>query len=111
VIIWLYGLLVLVTGIAAIFRGAWWPGAAGLIGPTLCWWAGSGIRGSFMVGTSGQKIGGLVAGAIFASVGLSLLYYSGYWVRLFSVELDGIAWGLLGLAIGFVFTPRSAAEA
>jgi hypothetical protein len=109
-IMYVYGVLVVVTAIGALIRGAIWPGAAGLIGPLLCWWAGAGIRGSFMVGSRRQKIGGLIAGAAFTLVGLGVLYLSGYRVIIFSLELGGMAWGLLGTAVGFFCTTREVAE-
>src|SRR5262249_19713369 len=104
------GLVVVVTALSTILKGALWPGVAGLIGPALCFWAGSGVKGSLLVGTRPQKVFGLVAGAVFLAVGTALLWASGYWVTLFGVALGGVAWGLLGAALGFVFTPRSAAE-
>jgi hypothetical protein len=109
-VLYVYGLLVVVTGVSSLLKGAMWPGTAGILGPALCTFAGSGVRGSFMVGTRGQKLGGLVGGGVFLALGSVLLYLSGYRVSIFGVEIDGVAWGLLGAVLGFVFTPRSAAE-
>lgn len=109
-VMYVFGLLVIVTGGSAILRGATWPGIAGLIGPGLCFWAGSGVKGSLLVGTRGQKIGDLVAGAVFLAAGSAILYQSGYRVLIYSLEIDGVMWGMLGAALGLVFTPRSAAE-
>jgi hypothetical protein len=111
-VMYIYGLLVLVTaGSALLTAGLTFPGIAGLAGPALCFWSGSGVKGSLLVGTRSQKIGGLVAGAVFLAAGLAMLYFSGYWVRLWSVELDGVTWGVIGAVLAFIFTPRSMAEA
>ena len=36
-----------------------------------------------MVGTSGQRLGGLGAAIAFVAVGVGFVYHSGYWVGLF----------------------------
>src|SRR4030095_8009496 len=87
-------------------KGAIYPGIAGMIGPTLCWFSGSGLKGSLMVGTRNQKIGGLVAAIAFACVGIGIVYHSGFWIGLFGAELSGPAWCAIGLILGFLATKR-----
>ncbi len=54
----IYMLLTLVTGVSALWSGAIYAGIAGIVGPTLCWFATSGLKGSLMVGTPQQKVAG-----------------------------------------------------
>ena len=102
----IYMILTVVMGIAAIVKGAIYPGIAGLVCPTLCWFAGSGLKGSLLIGTSSQKLGGVVAAIAFLVVGFGIVYHSGYWVSLFGFDLTGVAWCAIGLAAGFLFTKR-----
>jgi hypothetical protein len=89
-LLYIYTVLTVVMGIAALTKGAIYPGIAGMIGPTLCWFATSGLKGSLMVGTRAQMVGGLVAALVFACIGVGIVYHSGYWVRLFDYELTPI---------------------
>ena len=75
---YIYILLTIAMGIAAIFRGGMYPGIAGLVGPTLCRFAGSGLKGSLLVGTGSQKLGGLATAIVFLIIGFGVVYHSGY---------------------------------
>lgn len=101
-----YILLSVIMGIAAIAKGAVYPGIAGLVGPTLCWFAGSGLKGSLSVGTGSQKLGGLAAAIVFLIIGFGVVYHSGYWVSIFGYELTGVAWCAIGLVAGFLLTKK-----
>lgn len=105
-VLYIYVVLVVVTGIGALAKGAIYPGIAGIVGPMLCWWAGSGLKGSLLVGTHSQRIGGLAAAIVFVVVGCGIVYHSGYWVSLFGYELLGTTWSLIGLALGYMATRR-----
>lgn len=105
----IYMILTVVMAIAAIVKGAVYPGIAGLIGPTLCWWAGSGLKGSLLVGTATQKLGGLASAIAFLIMGFGIVYHSGYWVSLFGYDLTGVSWCAIGLATGFLFTGKKQA--
>jgi hypothetical protein len=50
-LVYIYNVLTVVLGISALAKGAIYPGIAGIIGPILCWFAASGLKGSLMVGT------------------------------------------------------------
>lgn len=43
-LIYIYMLLTLAMGASALWKGAIYPGIAGIIGLTLCWFAASGLR-------------------------------------------------------------------
>jgi hypothetical protein len=103
-LVYIYMLLTLVMGISALMKGAIYPGIAGLIGPTLCWFATSGLKGSLIAGTSGQKLGGLTAAIAFIAVGILIVYHSGYWVGLFGYTFTGVTWCIVGLVAGWIST-------
>ena len=110
-LVYLYTILTVLMGGGVVWQGAIYPGLAGIVGPTLCWFAASGLKGSLMVGTPTQKIGGLVAAIVFAAVGLGIVYHSGYGVTVFGYELSGVAWCLVGLLAGWISTTRRHATA
>lgn len=109
-LLFVYILLVLATGISALINGAIYAGIAGIIGPTLCWFAASGLKGSLLVGTSSQKWFGVGAAVLFCAIGVGIVYHSGFWVELFGYSLSGVVWCLVGLAAGWLSTNRQHAE-
>src|SRR2546425_13223215 len=109
-LVYIYMVLTVVMGISALVKGATYPGIAGIVGPTLCWFAASGLKGSLMVGTTGQKLGGLAAAIVFTAAGIGLVYHSGYWVGLFGYDLTGVTWCVIGLVAGWISTSRKHAE-
>jgi hypothetical protein len=110
-LLYIYVLLTVLMGISALWKGAIYPGIAGIVGPTLCWFAASGLKGSLTVGTSSQKFGGLVTAILFVAGGLGVVYHSGYWVGLFGYEFTGVIWCIVGLAAGWISTTRQHAAA
>ena len=109
-LLYIYMLLTLAMGGSALWKGAIYPGLAGITGPTLCWFAASGLKGSLMVGTSLQKLAGLGAAIAFVGVGVGIVYHSGYWVGLFGYEFTGVTWCVVGLVVGWIGTTRKHAE-
>jgi hypothetical protein len=110
-LLYIYVLLTIAMGISALSKGAIYPGIAGIIGPTLCWFAASGLKGSLITGTSAQKFGGLGAAIAFVAVGFGIVYHSGYWIGLFGYKFSGVTWCIIGLAAGWISTTRQRALA
>lgn len=106
--LYIYLLMTVLMGIGVMFKAAVYPGIAGIVGPLLCWWAAAGLTGSLLVGTRSQKLWGLVDAIVFAAVGFGLVYHSGYGVRLFSLELTGVEWCVVGVGIGYLGGKREA---
>lgn len=104
--VFIYMMLTLAMGVSALWKGAIYPGVAGLVGPTLCWFAASGLKGSLMAGTPLQKLAGLGAAIAFVAVGIGIVYHSGYWVGLFGYEFTGVTWCVVGLVAGWISTTR-----
>lgn len=71
------------------------------IAPHLAWASGSGVRGSLLVGTRGQKIFGLIAGGVFFTLGVFLMPSEAY-----VLGFDPITWLVIGFFIGFLITTR-----
>lgn len=105
-LVYIYMLLTLAMGISALWKGAVYPGIAGIVGPTLCWFAASGLKASLLVGSSSQKLAGLAAAIAFVAISIGLVYHSGYWVGLFGYEFTGVTWCLVGLVAGWISTTR-----
>lgn len=105
-LLYIYIVIAVLAGISAVVKGAVYAGISGIVGPTLCWWAASGLKGSLMVGTPAQKVGGLAAAIVFAVAGFGLVYHSGYWVSLFGYDLTGVTWCAIGVVVGFIATKR-----
>jgi hypothetical protein len=105
-LVYIYMVLTLVMGVSALWKGAIYPGIAGIVAPALCWFAASGLKGSLMVGTPLQKLGGLGAAIAFVGVGVGIVYHSGYWIGFFGYEFTGVTWSLVGLVAGWIGTTR-----
>ena len=86
-LLYIYMLMSVLMGIAAMFKGAVYPGIAGIVGPMLSWCAAAGLKGSLMVGTRSQKLWGLASAIVFVVIGFGLVYHSGYWVSIFGYGL------------------------
>jgi hypothetical protein len=109
-LVFVYILLTLAMGASALWNRAIYAGAAGIVGPTLCWFAASGLKGSLMVGTSSQKLAGSAAAFLFVAIGIGIVYHSGFWVGLFGYQFSGVIWCLIGLIAGWISTTRRHAE-
>jgi hypothetical protein len=53
-----YLLMAVLMGLSALRKGAIYPGIAGIVGPTLCLFAGSGLKGSLIDRNVITAIGG-----------------------------------------------------
>jgi hypothetical protein len=109
-VIYAYVLVTILTGIAAMMKGAVLPGIAGIVGGGMSAWAGSGLKGSLVVGDAGQRIAGALMAALFVSAGTGLAYYSGFRIGLWGVDFSGSAWCIVGLCIAYLFTADKFAE-
>lgn len=109
-VLYVYFLLTLITGGSALLNGAIYAGVAGVVGPTLCWVGASGLKGSLMVGTRSQKRAGFVLALISVTIGVGLVYHSGFWLGFFGHTLSGVLWCVVGIVVGWVSTARRHAE-
>jgi hypothetical protein len=111
VLIYAYMVLTLLAGLLAIWRDGALAGIAGIIGPTLCWFAASGLKGSLLMGDSQQKLGGLGGAVATVAAGAGMVYYTGYLVEIWSLAIDGVIWCVVGFITSWISTTRSQAIA
>ena len=110
-LLYIYILMTVIMGIAAISKGAVYPGIAGIVGPTVCWFAASGLKGSLIAGDLSQKLFGIAAATVTLALGLGIVYHSGYRVGLFGHWYTGVTWCIVGFAVGWISTNRQVATA
>jgi hypothetical protein len=61
----------------------------GMLGPTLCWFAASGLKGSLLVRGHRNSRDWEARSRSFVA-GMGIVYHSGYWVGLFGYEFTGV---------------------
>jgi hypothetical protein len=106
-----YVTMTVMMGISALSKGAIYVGIAGIVGPNLCWFAASGLKGCLMAGDSSQKISGLVAAILTVALGLGIVYHSGCRIELSGHHFTGVSWSVAGFIIGWLATSRRHAVA
>src|SRR5262245_9665905 len=109
-LILIYILVTLATGGIALWNGATYPGIAGIIGPTMCCMAVSGLKGPLMLGGWGQKIAGFAGASLIVGIGIGIVYHFGFSPELFGHKVSGVIWCLIGLVVGWIGTKRRQAE-
>ena len=70
----------------------------------LVFFAGSGLRGSFLVGTTSQKIGGSLAAIVMLAAATWL--GTQFSVRFLGIDFTGSLWAWLGFAVCFLLTTK-----
>lgn len=99
---YLYGTATLITGIVAVFREGVWLGLAGMIAPLLALTAGGGITLAFR--NPEQPVRGtMVVGMIFLAAALYWVHSIGWHFQLWSINLSGFVWCLIGFGIGLLY--------
>jgi hypothetical protein len=107
IIILVFWLITVLTTVQAMYRSSFTVGASALVACALCYTGASGFMGSLLARQErNYRAFDLVAmGAIalvFIAAGSALMVWSGFWMRLFDVEVDGLVWALLGAAFAVV---------
>jgi len=102
----IYILLTLLNGIYSFSEETIGVALSGLVVPVMCWFAGSGLKGS-LYGTPGQKVAGFLCAMIFMAGGILWWYFTQFvWSGCGVEEVSGITWILIGFAGGFIFTTK-----
>jgi hypothetical protein len=110
----IYFMLTLITCVQAMINSSFRVGGAALLGCTLCYFGTAGFTGSFrairaqqMKNYSARDLAGIGAGAVLLNAGgLALIIWSGFWVGLFGVAVQGVYWALLGILIATLTTKK-----
>jgi hypothetical protein len=105
--LYIYALLVLVTGVSAWSNSGWFVGMVGLLGPMLACWAGIGVRASLFVGDKRGILLAVVLGGAMYWIADWLVTAYGYSVTLYSVTVGGGLWILVGFVVSFIATSKT----
>lgn len=105
-----YAFIVIFAGVASFGDIAISTSISGIIAPLIAWFGGSGLRGSFNVGTKKEKITGLIAGLVFLTISLFWINYTGYWITMWDVSFSGPLWVTIGFLVGLIFSTKKHSE-
>jgi len=106
----IYIVIAIIAGISSIGGTSISVGISGIMAPIIAWFGGSGLRGSFNVGDNKQKITGIIAGIVFLAISLFWINYTGYWIKIFKIEMSGTIWIAIGFLIGLIFSTKKHSE-
>jgi hypothetical protein len=100
-IILVFWLITILTTVQAMYRSSFTVGIAALAACVICYWGASGFMGSLLARREKSfrplDLAGMGAIALVTiAAGAALMFWSGFEVRLFDVEFNGIFWALLG---------------
>jgi hypothetical protein len=100
-IILVFWLITVLTTVQAMYKSSFTVGASALVGCVICYVGASGFMGSLLARQEKNfRAFDLVAmGAIalvIIAVGSALMVWSGFWMRLFDIDVNGLVWALLG---------------
>ncbi len=96
---YIYLVITVVITVAMMLRGQVGYGLALLGASALGFVGGSGIQGSRYAGTGKA---GLALGVVIFAVGLVIAYTSGVRLRLFGIDLPGVAWVIIGFVVSYL---------
>ena len=105
-----YALLAIFAGVASFGDTTISTSISGIIAPLIAWFGGSGLRGSFNVGSKKEKITGSIAGLVFLTISLFWINYTGYWISIGSIEFSGPLWSFIGFLVGLIFSTKKHSE-
>ena len=109
VLLW-YFYLSLFLGVSAWISAGLVAGLSLLGASVLAWWAGSGLKGSLLVGDPGQKVAGFLMAAIFLVIAHFLSFSLSINLSFIDAEIGGGFWYLAGALVGYFTTDRRHAE-
>ena len=102
----IYQIAALVIGVPFLFEGEFSIGLRSIICPSLCLYAGAGLKGSLLVGTLNQKIGGISMCIVFIAISYFFYMKEGFGVNIFDYNISGYFWCLIGLVFGWLSAKR-----
>jgi len=102
--LYIYFLLTLIASVSVMSFDNVTLFVSALLCPSLSFWAASGWRGMIY---SGSPFLGLALAAILMVPAILLVIYTGYSVVLFSIQISGLVWCVIGFALSFLTTKPS----
>jgi hypothetical protein len=111
-VVLIFWLITIIVCIQAMYKSSFTVGASALAACALCYIGASGFMGSLLArrekNLSAFDLTGIGAvGLLVIAAGSALMMWSGFWMRLFGVEIGGVTWALLG-AVSAVVVVRKA---
>jgi hypothetical protein len=96
-----FWLITIITCVQVMYKSSFVVGASALVACALCYAAASGFMGSLLARREKSyravDIAGIGALALaLIAAGSVLMIWSGFWMRLFDIEVNGVVWALLG---------------
>ena len=82
---------------------------SGIVAPILAWWAGTGLKGSFHVGTPAQKKAGVFMAILFSAISFYWINSTGYSIS-GDISLTGTQLLIVAFVLGFFGTTREISE-
>jgi hypothetical protein len=110
----IYFLLTVIACVQAMVNISFGVGSAALLAYALCYFGTAGFVGSFRAIRARQMksyrardlIGISAVAVVLCGAGLTLIIWSGFWIRFFGVVIQGLYWALLGILIAVLTTKK-----
>ena len=101
IVILVFWLITILTTVQVMYRSSFTVGASALAACAICYAGASGFMGSLLARREKNYrpfdlVGIGAIALVLIAAGLALMYWSGFWMRLFDVEVNGVVWALLG---------------
>ena len=101
IVVLIFWTVTIVLCVQVMLKGSFVVGFAALVACALCYMAAAGFMGSLIARREkryrGIDLFGIGAiGLIVIAAGLAIMIWSGFSIRLFGVEIGGVAWALTG---------------
>jgi Mg2+/Co2+ transporter CorB len=77
-------------------------GLVALVGPTLAWFAGAGLKGALRSSALSEQLGGTILTLMFAFAAYWMIHYTGFHISHMGISLDGEWWALICFIIGML---------
>jgi hypothetical protein len=101
IIVLVFWLITIITCVQVMYKSSFVVGASALVACALCYAAASGFMGSLLARREKNyrpfdlaAIGAIAL--VIIAAGSALMIWSGFWMRLFDIEVAGVVWALLG---------------
>ncbi len=100
-IVLIFWLITIIVCVQTMYKSSFTVGASALVACALCYAGASGFMGSLIARREKKyrtsDLAGIGAVALVTiAAGSTLMIWSGFWMRLFDFEVDGLVWALLG---------------
>jgi hypothetical protein len=101
IVVLIFWLITILVCVQTMYRSSFMVGASALFACALCYAGAAGFMGSLIARREKKYRAvdlaaiGAIALAIIAA-GSALMIWSGFWMRIFDVKVDGLVWALLG---------------